>query len=242
MRTQAKAACAAIARAGWLAAARTRAPAPSLGKRGVRQHTDAAIGRRQSAPMKVGAILPAACLLFSVSSWAEVQPSAPLAKPLVPAVDPTKNAVPIGHVVTADMDFQLSLEGSEAMWMPMGTPPVWGAHSPAAAERFHVELKLTDPRSKTRIPYANVSFKATNVDTGKSMALALPPMWGSSGLHYSANSALLGDGAYAVTVTVDPPTFQRELVDKDLWSKAVTARFHFKLKDGKVTEVSTTGR
>jgi len=192
--------------------------------------------------MNISAILPAACLLFAVSSWAEVQPTAPKAKPLVPAVDPTKTAVPIGRVVAANMDFQLSLEGSEAMWMPMGTPPVWSAHSPQAAERFHVELKLTDPRSKTRIPYANVSFKATNVDTGKTMTLPLPPMWGSSGLHYSANSALLGDGTYAVTTTVDVPTFQRELKDKDLWSTAASARFHFKLTNGKVSEVSMAGR
>lgn len=91
------------------------------------------------------------------------------------------------------------------------------------------------------IPYANVLFTATNAQTGKTMDLPLPPMWGSSGLHYSANSALLGDGSYAVTVKVDTPGFQRELKDKDLWSEAVSARLHFKLKGGKVTEVSMAG-
>ena len=90
---------------------------------------------------------------------------------------------------------------------------------PPSIRRFHVDLKLTDPRSGARMLYANVSFTATNVDAGKTMALLLPPMWGSSGLHYSANSALLGDGIYAVTVTVDVPTFQRELKDKDLCSR-----------------------
>jgi uncharacterized protein involved in high-affinity Fe2+ transport len=63
-------------------------------------------------------------------------------------------------------------------------------------------------------------------------------MWGSSGLHYSANSTLLGNGSYAATVTVAVPTFERELKDKDLWSKPVSAKFHFKLMDGKLTEVS----
>jgi uncharacterized protein involved in high-affinity Fe2+ transport len=76
------------------------------------------------------------------------------------------------------------------------------------------------------------------MDTGKTMTLPLPPMWGTTGLYYSANSALLGDGNYAATVTVDVPTFGRELKDKDLWSKPVSAKFHFKLKDGKLTEVS----
>lgn len=63
-------------------------------------------------------------------------------------------------------------------------------------------------------------------------------MWGNSGLHYSENSALLGDGTYSATVTVDVPTFQREPADKDLWSAPVSTKFHFKLKDGKLTEVS----
>ena len=126
--------------------------------------------------------------------------------------------------------------------MQMGNPPVWDAHKPGADERYHVEFKLTDPKSKTRIPYANINFAATNKETGKTITLSLPPMWGSSGLHYSANSALLGDGTYAATVTVDVPTFQRELKDKDLWSKAVSAKFHFRLADGKLTEVSQASR
>lgn len=168
--------------------------------------------------------------------------AAPKVKPLATAADPTKSAVLIGRVATGDMIFQLELEGSEPMWMQMGTPPVWSAHQPAADERYHVELKLSDPKSKTRIPYANVSFAATHKETGKTSTLPLSPMWGSSGLHYSANSALLGDGVYAATVTVDVPTFQRELKDKNLWAKPVSARFHFKLKDGKLTEVSEAAR
>lgn len=159
-------------------------------------------------------------------------------KTLAVAADPLKEAVLIGRVATDGMVLQLELEGSEAMWMPMGNPPVWGAHSPGADERYHVELKLDDPKTKTRISYANVTFKATNATTGKTATLSLPPMWGSSGLHYSANSALLGDGVYDATVQVDVPTFQRELKDKDLWARPVNANFHFKLINGKLTDVS----
>jgi uncharacterized protein involved in high-affinity Fe2+ transport len=119
-----------------------------------------------------------------------------------------------------------------------GHAPDVGRASPAANEHYHVELKLSDPRSQTRIAYAKVSFATTNTDAGRTMNQPLPPMWGDSGLHYSANSAILGDGRHAATVTVDVPTFQRELKDKNLWSKAAGVRFHFKLKDGKVTEVS----
>ena len=188
-------------------------------------------------------INPIAVALITISiatfhGATSAQPAAQGITVLTPAADPLKNAVLIGRVASAGMVLQLELEGAEPMWMQMGSPPTWGAHQPAANERYHVELKLSDPKTKTRIPYANSTFAAKNVDSGKTMTLSLPPMWGSSGLHYSANSALLGDGVYAAVVTVDVPTFQRELKDKDLWPKAVTANFHFKLKDGKLTEVS----
>ena len=49
---------------------------------------------------------------------------------------------------------------------------------------------------------------------------------------------MLGGGTYAAIVTVDTPTFQLELRDNELWVKAVTAKFHFKLQGGKFTEVS----
>ena len=179
-----------------------------------------------------------AILTVLVGSAAVAQPVEPSRKPLDVAADPLKAAVLIGRVTTGNMTFQLELEGAESMWMQMGNPLVWGAHAPAPDERYHVEFKLIDPTSKTRIPYAQITFAATNRDNGKALTLPLPPMWGSSGLHYSANSALAGDGVYAATVTVDVPTFQRELKDKDLWAKPVSARFHFRLRDGKVVEVS----
>jgi Fe2+ transport protein len=176
------------------------------------------------------------CVLNTGSAAAQL--AEPKIATLPVAADPLKKAILIGRTTTGGMDFQLELEGSESMWMLMGNPPVWGAHTPKPDERFHVELKLTDPKSKTRIPYAKITFVATNKEAGKDMTLVLPPMWGTTGLHYSANSALLGDGTYATTITVDVPTFERELKDKDLWSKPVGAKFHFKLKDGKLTEVS----
>lgn len=177
-------------------------------------------------------------LSLLVIDGAMAQLAEPKVKPLAVAADPIKKAVLIGRVATGAMILQLELEGAEAMWMQMGSPPVWGTHTPSADERFHVEFKLTDPKSNTRIPYAKITFAAMNKENGKTMTLLLPPMWGKSGLHYSVNSPLLGDGAYAATVTVDVPTFERELKDKDLWSKPVSAKFHFKLLDGKLTEVT----
>ena len=180
-----------------------------------------------------------ASVASAFASWGAVaQLAEPKIKTLATAANPLEKAILIGRVATGEMVLQLELEGSEAMWKQMGKSSKWGAHTPTANERYHVEFKLDDPKSKTRIPYANITFAATNKDTKKTMNLALAPMWGSSGLHYSANSTLLGNGTYAATVTVAVPTFERELKDKDLWAKPVSAKFHFKLIDGKLTEVS----
>ena len=188
--------------------------------------------------MKTNLIITAAVGLLMAVGGAAAQLAEPKVKTLAAVADPLKKAVLIGRVATGNMVLQLELEASEPMWMQMGNPPTWNAQTPGADERYHVEFKLTDPKSKTRIPYASITFAATHKDTGKTMTLPLPPMWGDSGLHYSANSALMGDGTYSATVTVDVPTFQRELKDKGLWSKPVSAKFHFRLKDGKLTEVS----
>jgi uncharacterized protein involved in high-affinity Fe2+ transport len=186
--------------------------------------------------MKRILIIAVASALASIGAVAQI--AEPKIKMLTTAADPLEKAILIGRVATGDMVLQLELEGSEAMWKQMGKSSKWGAHTPSANEKYHVEFKLTDPKSKTRIPYANIIFTATNMDNQKTMKLVLPPMWGSSGLHYSANSTLLGNGIYAATVTVAVPTFERELKDKDLWAKPVSAKFHFKLMDGKLTEVS----
>lgn len=162
----------------------------------------------------------------------------PQIKVLPSPQDPTREAVLIGSAVSDGLTFELELEGAEAMWMPMGTPAQWREHAPAKNERYHIEFKVTDNTTKTRLPYSTITFAATNKDNGKTVETILPPMWGSSGLHYSENSALAGDGVYAATVTVGVPTFAREMKDKDLWSKPVSARFHFRLKDGMLVEVS----
>jgi uncharacterized protein involved in high-affinity Fe2+ transport len=107
----------------------------------------------------------------------------------------------------------------------------------APGQLYHVEVKPIDPISKTRIPYANVMFTTTNRDTGETVKGMLHPMWGGSGLHYAMNSGLAGDGTYEAKVTVGVPTFARGMDDKR-WMEPATGIFHFKLADGKLTEVS----
>jgi Fe2+ transport protein len=188
---------------------------------------------------------PLATLLFALTATTAIPVSGAFAQATEPKVvvlaahkDPTQDAVLIGRTNSDGLALQLEIEGAEAMWVPMGTPAKWREHAPAKGERYHVEFKITDLATKTRLPYALITFAATNKDNGKTVKLVLPPMWGSSGLHYSENSALAGDGTYSATVTVGVPSFAREMKDKALWSKPVIGKFHFKLKDGKVIEVS----
>ena len=176
----------------------------------------------------------AACLLsVPVVSGAELK-----VKNLSPAADSATTAVLIGRAIADNMIVTLEFEAPESMWMQAGNPPKWTEHRPSKGEHFHVEVKPVDPGSKTRIPYAEVKFNAVNHDNNKTVSGSLHPSWGSSGLHYGYNSPLAGDGSYEATVTVGVPTFGRTDESKDLWKKPVVAKFHFKLANGKLTEVT----
>ena len=188
------------------------------------------------SPVRLFLVLAATAMLPATGAIA--QGADPKIIVLSAPKDPTQAAVLIGRANSDGLTLQLEIEGAEAMWMPMGIPTKWREHKPTKAERYHIEFKATDNTTKTRLPYALVTFSATNTDTKKQVKLVLPPMWGSSGLHYSNNSALVGDGTYAARVTVAVPSFAREMKDKDLWSKPIVSRFHFRLKDGMIIEVS----
>lgn len=172
---------------------------------------------------------------------AAAQGAPPKAKVLSPPEDATKTTVLVGRASAANMAIVFEIEAAKGMWMRMGTPPRWLEHPPAAGEKFHLEVKPTDLKSKTRIPYAEVRLSAVNTGNGKKIEGILHPMWGSSGLHYAMNSALAGDGIYKVQVTVDSPGFGRAPADKDLWREPVSASFHFKLKGNQLVEVSEPG-
>ncbi|MFM9849438.1 MAG: iron transporter [Hyphomicrobiaceae bacterium] len=185
--------------------------------------------------MKALKLAVLAVIVSSSLAWSQQTPKAKL---LSTPEDPTKKTILVGRSEAAGMVIQFELEPATTMIMLVGTPPRPMEHAPAAGEVYHVEVKPIDPRSKTRIPYAHVAFEATNNDTGKSLKGELHPMWGSSGLHYAMNSALLGDGGYTATITIHAPTFGRSSKDKDLFMAPAMAKFHFKLTNRVLIEVS----
>jgi uncharacterized protein involved in high-affinity Fe2+ transport len=171
-------------------------------------------------------------------SGAIAQDKRPALKVLSAPEDATQKTVLVGRNLAGAMIIQLELEPAKGMWMQMGNPSTWMEHPVGTGELFHVEVKPIDPKSKTRISYAAVKFAAVNRDNGRKVDGMLHPMWGGSGLHYAMNSGLAGDGTYEATVTVDPPTFARDLKDKGRWMRPTSTTFHFRLADGKLTEVS----
>ena len=181
-----------------------------------------------------------AVLLAAVVSISPVfaQSPEPVVKVLTAAEDATQKTVLIGRALAGGMTVIFELEAAKSMWMRMGSPPKWVEHPVGKGEIFHVEVKPVDPKSKTRIPYADVKFSAVNRDNKKKVSGTLHPMWGGSGLHYAVNSPLAGDGTYEATISVGVPEVGRASADKDLWMNPVTAKFHFKLSSGKLVEVT----
>lgn len=188
--------------------------------------------------MKSFIALSTLMLLAGTAGSVMAQGTEPTIKTLATAEDPTQKTILVGRAPAAGMVITFELEPAKTMWMAMGNPAKWMSHAPGKDEVFHVEVKPVDPRSKTRIAYAEVAFEAVNRDNKRTVRLALHPMWGGSGLHYAANSALAGDGVYRALVTVNAPTFSRDIKDKELWMQPARAHFHFKLAGGKLVEVS----
>jgi uncharacterized protein involved in high-affinity Fe2+ transport len=186
-------------------------------------------------PLALVAVLAVAL----VGPVAAGQSSQPKVKSLTTPVDASsaEHGVLIGRASAGGMLIQMELERANGMWMLKSEPAKWMEMGVAPSQLYHVEVKPIDPKSKTRIPYADVTFMAINKDTGEKVKGMLHPMWGGSGLHYAFNSGLAGDGTYQVTVTVGVPTFARGMDDKR-WMEPATGIFHFKLADGKLTEVS----
>lgn len=153
------------------------------------------------------------------------------------AKDPAKETVLIGVTAVAsgtpnEMVIKLELEPAKAM--TMFHQGAWMDMAVKAGEPYHFEVKPEDPKSKTRIAFARVLVSVLNRDNGRKIDGELHPMWGGSGLHYAMNGPLHGDGTYRATVTIEPPTFARDVKERERWTKAVTATFNFRVRNGMV--------
>ena len=102
----------------------------------------------------------------------------PKVKGLVTPVDASsaEHGVLVGRASAGGMLIQMELERANGMWMLKGEPAKWMEMGVAPSQLYHVEVKPIDPKSKTRIPYADVTFMAINKDTGEKVKGMLHPM------------------------------------------------------------------
>ncbi len=90
---------------------------------------------------------------------------------------------------------------------------------------YHLEVKVEDTYSETRISYSDVALTMTNVTAGVEVSSdILHPMWGGSGLHYGTN-AVVEPGTYDVTVDIGVPEFARSPSDELLYRSPISATF-----------------
>ena len=107
--------------------------------------------------MKALAIAIGALLAMSSLAVAQ-QPSAARAKMLAAPEDPRQKTILVGRSETNGMIVQFEIEPATAMLISRGARPKLVEHAPAAGELYHLEVKPSDPRSKTR----QVTVKTTD--------------------------------------------------------------------------------
>ncbi len=149
--------------------------------------------------------------------------------------NPSEHGVLLGSKIVDNMRIKFEMEPSKGMFMPplymwMGT----------MGKPYHLEVKLEDPYSETRISYSDVALTMINVTTQVGVSSdILHPMWGGSGLHYAVNGyamdgSPLEDGEYLATVTADPPQFMRGESNKHLWLDPISVDFRFQIRNGEI--------
>ncbi len=90
-----------------------------------------------------------------------------------------------------------------------------GIDLPASKADVHLEADIHATKGNKNgfgagewIPYLTVTYKLTNLDTGKSKIGTLMPMVALDGPHYGSNLKMLGTGNYEVQFTIANPSKQ----------------------------------
>ena len=118
-----------------------------------------------------------------------------------------------------------------------------GIDMPASQADIHIEADIHAIKGNKNgfgagdwIPYLSITYKVTNLDTGKTKSGSLMPMVAADGAHYGANIKMSGIGNYKVEFTIESPAKQGfgRHTDKDSgvgkWFKKFTLAFEGKYK------------
>eukprot|EP00792_Barthelona_sp_PAP020_P010356 TRINITY_DN3725_c0_g1_i1.p2 TRINITY_DN3725_c0_g1~~TRINITY_DN3725_c0_g1_i1.p2 ORF type:complete len:171 (+),score=26.42 TRINITY_DN3725_c0_g1_i1:643-1155(+) len=161
----------------------------------------------------------AAALLFAVSASAEMK------------------EYPIGESQEIN-----NMEIAAVYLKPIDMEPR-GIDLPASQADVHLEADIHASKGNKNgfgagewLPYLTISYKLTNLDTGKTKTGTLMPMVAADGPHYGSNIKMLGIGNYKVEFTIESPSRQGfgRHTDKDSgvgkWFKTFTVDFEGQYK------------
>jgi uncharacterized protein involved in high-affinity Fe2+ transport len=114
----------------------------------------------------------------------------------------TTNAMTVAPVYLPPI--KMDMPGHEAHDMEQFSEP--------GKEKLHLEADIHAAKGNKNgfaagewMPYLNVRYKLTNVDTGKTTEGVFMPMVARDGPHYGATARMLGKGKYKLTYFIEPP-------------------------------------
>lgn len=123
-----------------------------------------------------------------------------------------------------DLVVAVAQEHAEGMYRPDDGRLEW--REPADGDNCHLEVVVADADDGRFVP--NLDVRATvEAENGELVGPEpVPFVWHPGLYHYGRNLEVPGDGTYAVTVAVEPPSFPRhDRTNGDRYAEPVEVRF-----------------
>lgn len=116
---------------------------------------------------------------------------------------------PVGEAKTVN-----KMEIAAVYLQPIDMEPR-GIDLPASKADIHLEADIHATKGNKNgfgagewIPYLTITYKVTNLSTGKTKVGALMPMVAADGPHYGSNMKMMGVGKYKIEFNIEPPSKQ----------------------------------
>lgn len=136
-----------------------------------------------------------------------------------------------GQMAAGDYVVAYAVEEAEGMHVMRGGHLTW---TPPKDENCHVEVAVCDGADGRFVPGLQVTATLVDPDGREVGTHEQPFVWHPWLYHYGRNWRVPGDGVYALTVRIEPPTYHRhDKVNGDRYRERVEVTFEgVKIKTG----------
>ncbi len=136
-----------------------------------------------------------------------------------------------GEMAAGDYRVAYAVEEAEGMYVMKGGTLTW---TPPTDENCHVEVAVCDGADGRFIPGLQVSATLVDHDGREVGTHEQPFLWHPWLYHYGRNWRVPGDGTYALTVRIEPPSFMRhDKLNGERYRERVEVTFeNVKIKTG----------